>query len=108
MQGEKCTGCFRTIEQIINWKGYTDHERQKVMKSPYWVWLRAAYLYYLHAGENTVMDDTEWTTMAQIYYRNKANYPEKDYPIIHHPDFNGSSLYFLKEEDYPESVRNPE
>lgn len=28
-----CTGCNRTVEQITNWKRYTDEQRLEVMKT---------------------------------------------------------------------------
>lgn len=28
---EKCTGCGRTLEQIVRWQKYTDNERNEIM-----------------------------------------------------------------------------
>lgn len=33
LEGNRCTGCLRTLEEIANWLKYTDQERDSIMKS---------------------------------------------------------------------------
>jgi uncharacterized protein len=32
LEGDVCTGCGRTKEQIINWSRYTDQQREEIME----------------------------------------------------------------------------
>lgn len=49
-------------------------------------WLEAAYLYYLHPEHGELMSDAEWDYMGR----------EENWE---------GSLFYMKEEDYPESIR---
>jgi predicted Fe-S protein YdhL (DUF1289 family) len=31
-QADKCIGCHRTTEEVLNWKNFTDEQRQSVMR----------------------------------------------------------------------------
>ncbi len=50
-------------------------------------WLEAAYLYYLHPEHGELMSDAEWDFLWR-----QNNWE--------------SSLFYMKEEDYPEEIRN--
>ena len=50
-------------------------------------WLEAAYLYYLHPEHGQVMSDAEWDWTGR-------------------EDNWEGSLYYMKEADYPEEIRN--
>ncbi len=32
LEGSLCTGCGRTIEEIINWSHFTDEEKETIIK----------------------------------------------------------------------------
>lgn len=56
-------------------------------------------------GEDTGMSDGEWDTLAHIFYLKRDAFPGPDYAILHHPDWAGGSLFFLKRDDCPEWAR---
>lgn len=68
--------------------------------SAYKNWLLAAYIYYLKPGEDPRMSDFEWTQRAYYYGLNRAKFQEDEFYIIRDLDFDGSSLYYLTEDDY--------
>jgi len=68
-------------------------------------WLRAAYRYYVTPGEDTGMSDYEWDQLSRKFYADKDNYPASDYPVLHHSEFTGGSLFWLKRGEYPEEVK---
>ena len=32
LEGDRCTGCGRTKEQIVRWSRYTDEQREQIME----------------------------------------------------------------------------
>lgn len=65
-------------------------------------WLKAAYLYYRRPGEDTGMDDYTWDHFARELYKNRTDFPPADFPVLHDPRWEGGSLYWMKESDYPD------
>lgn len=56
------------------------------------LWLEAAYLYYLHPEINQILTDYSWDGLGKSL-------------MLRDVIAEGSSLFHLKEEDYPLSIR---
>lgn len=65
-------------------------------------WLKAAYLYYITPGEDPGMSDYQWDMLSKFYFANREILNPFDYGVVHHPDFEGGSLFFLRREEYPD------
>ena len=79
----------------------------KAATAAYQEWLRAAYLYYITPGEETGMCDAQWDARSKEFYAARDQHPAADYPVLHHPNFQGGSLFWLKREEYPREVTQP-
>lgn len=78
----------------------------KYLEDNYETWVKAAYWYYLHPeDEKFFMSDYTWSMMARDYFLNKHLFFEDKYSIIRDEGFEGSTLGYLREEDYPDYVR---
>lgn len=70
-------------------------------------WLRAAYLYYISAGEDSGMTDAEWDMWSRHFHAKRADLPADQYPVLHREEFTGGSLFWLKASEYPEEAKRP-
>ena len=78
-------------------------------KTQYLRWMRAAYLYYISTtGEDSGMTDGEWDLIARRLYAMRDILPKEEYPVLHDERFTGGSIFWLKKEDYPQEVREPQ
>ncbi len=68
-------------------------------------WLRAAYLYYISAGEDSGMTDAEWDYWSRKFYDERDQLPAEQFPVIHMEDFTGGSLFWLSREKYPDEAK---
>lgn len=71
-------------------------------------WLRAAYIYYIKAGEDTGMSDAEWDSLSRKFYSERHQMTEPEFAIIHRKEFTGGSLFWLSRDEYPKEIIYPE
>jgi len=70
-------------------------------------WLRAAYLYYISAGEDSGMSDAEWDHWSRTLFASRGELPAETFPVLHRKEFTGGSVFWLKASEYPEEAKRP-